>query len=83
MNEGEREVKGVTNAFQSRACIFQIAKVTKPLLAAAQVARAGFITVLAGPGEESYLWHKKTGEKTQLQLENGAVRARPLDSRPR
>ena len=40
-------------------------------MSAAQVARAGFRTVLDGPGEESYMMHKKTGEKTQLRLENG------------
>ena len=70
-NEGEKEVKAFTEEYQNRACIFQIAKVTKPLLSAAQVTRAGFLAVLDGPGNESYLIHKKSKARTALKLENG------------
>ena len=70
-NEGEQVVKTTTNEFQSRACVFQVAKVSKPLLSAAQVTKAGFLAVLDGPGNSSYLFHKKSGAKTKLNIENG------------
>ena len=47
-----------------------MAKVSKPLLSAAQVTKAGFLAILDGPGQESYLLHKKTGSKTGLKLDN-------------
>ena len=70
-NEDQREVSATTEEFQARACIFQVAKVSKPLLSAAQVAKAGFLAVLDGPGQESYLLHKRSGSKTKLKLDNG------------
>ena len=70
-NEGQREVKATTEEFQARACVFQVAKVAKPLLSAAQVTKAGFIAILDGPNHESYLLHKKTGSRTSLKLDNG------------
>ena len=51
--------------------MFQVAKVTKPLLSASQVTKAGFLAVLDGPGCESYLIHKKTQAKTKLKMDNG------------
>ena len=70
-NEGQKVVNAVTEEFQSRACIFQVAAVTKPLMSAAQVTRAGFLAILDGPGGNSYLLHKKTKARTALKLENG------------
>ena len=57
--------------FQARACIFQVAQVSKPLLSAAQVTKAGFLAILDGPGHDSYLLHKRTGSRTKLKLDNG------------
>ena len=54
-NEGEKVVQSLTEEFQNRTCVFQVGKVTKPLLSAAQVTKAGFLAVLDGPGQESYL----------------------------
>ena len=48
-----------------------MAKVSKPLLSAAQVTKAGVLAFLDGPGQESYLLHKKTGSRTGLKLDNG------------
>ena len=70
-NEGERVVKSQTEEFQNRTCVFQVGPVTKPLLSAAQVTKAGFLAILDGPGQESYLLHKKTQAKTSLKLDNG------------
>ena len=70
-NEGQREVQATTEEFQARACVFQVAKVSKPLLSAAQVTKAGFIAILDGPNQESCLLHKKTGSRTSLKLDNG------------
>ena len=71
MNEGQKVVNAFTEEYQNRACIFQVAAVTKPLMSAAQVTRAGFLAILDGPGGDSYLLHKKTKAKTALKLENG------------
>ena len=71
LNEGEKVVKTTTDEFQNRACVFQVAKVTKPLLSASQVTKAGFLAVLDGPGSESYLIHKETVAKTKLEMDNG------------
>ena len=70
-NEGQREVNATTEEFQPRACVFQVAKVSKPLLSAGQVTKAGFLAILDGPGQESYLLHKKSGSRTKLKLDNG------------
>ena len=73
-NEGEKIVKTTTEEFQNRACVFQIAKVSKPLLSASQVTKAGFLAVLDGPGGESFLIHKDTRAKTKLKMDNGVYR---------
>ena len=70
-NEGQREVSSMTEEFQPRACVFQVAKVSKPLLSAAQVTKAGFLAILDAPGQSSYLLHKKSGSKTKLKIDNG------------
>ena len=70
-NEGEKVVKTITEEFQNRACVFQVAKVTKPLRSAGQVTKAGFLAILDGPGCESYLLHKKTNAKTTLKMDSG------------
>ena len=51
---------------------FQVAsKVKKPLVSAGRIAIGGFAGWLDGPGQESYIMHKKTGQKTALALNNG------------
>ena len=64
-------MQSLTEEFQNRTCVFQVGKVTKPLLSAAQVTKAGFLAVLDGPGHDSYLLHKKTQAKTKLKMDNG------------
>ena len=70
-NEGQREVSATTEEFQPRACVFQVAKVAKPLLSAAQVTKAGFLAILDAPDQASCLLQKKSGSKTKLKIDNG------------
>ena len=64
-------MNSLTEEFQNRTCVLQVGKVNKPLLSAAQVTKAGFLAILDGPGQDSYLLHKKTQAKTRLKLDNG------------
>ena len=68
-NEGQVAIQGQTDEYQDRNVVFQVCPVTKPLFAAAQAAKAGFQTVLDEEG--SYMLHKKTGQKTKLEVVNG------------
>ena len=62
-------IQAQTEEFQDRNVLFQVFPVTKPLFAAAQAAKAGFQTVLDEEG--SYMLHKKSGQKTKLEVVNG------------
>ena len=68
-NQGQIQVEGQTEEYQNRNVVFQICPVTKPLFAAAQAAKAGFKNVLDDEG--SHMLHKKTGQKTKLEVVNG------------
>ena len=68
-NEGQIAIQAQTDEFQDRNVVFQVCPVTKPLFAAAQAAKAGFQTVLDENG--SYMLHKKSGQKTKLEVVNG------------
>ena len=68
-NEGEKVVSFTTHCGKRRKIKFQVAKVTKVLLSASKIAKAGFIVKL--DAEDPYIMDRITGEKMTLKHQNG------------
>ena len=68
-NHGARSVQGISSEFKQMNMIMNVADVKKTLASAFQIVAAGNKVVL--DIDYSYIVHKKTGDKTTINIENG------------
>ena len=70
-NQGVRTLVGTTAEGHKKKIDFEVAEVTKPLASLSKIAKAGHRIVLDdAEGAGGYIQNKKTGERTQLYIEN-------------
>jgi len=70
-NQGVRTLVGTTAEGHKKKIDFEVAEATKPLASLSKIAKAGHRIVLDdAEGAGGYIQNKKTGERTQLYIEN-------------
>ena len=69
INEGEKTIEFVTNEGKSKKVKVQVAKVTKLLLSAAKVVKAGYKVEL--DGDNPMIKNVRAGEEIKIKKKNG------------
>lgn len=74
VNEGQKVLKGITDNWEERSVVAQVAEVNQGLMSVKRICSAGDIVVF--DDDRSYIWNKATGNITEVNEARGVYELR-------